>query len=146
MLAWVAWAHFPPWHMVWTSDVSRLAVTIYNMSPLTWYIGPWPCNCEGPWFSSNGHITNMVYWNLHQSYLLEVGLMQNFDMPWKIIYSLPCRNPCKLFIHENFFGPLGLHLLAWSELRWSLPFQPMRDRRMQWSWAFSLACEWRKEL
>ena len=40
------------------------------------------------------------------------------------------------FIHDDFFRPLGLHLLVWSELERSWPFRPMRDLRMQWLWAF----------
>ena len=35
---------------------------------------------------------------------------------WKLIQKLPCRNPCRFSIHDYFFGPLGLHLLVWSEL------------------------------
>ena len=48
---------------------------------------------------------------------------------------------CRLFIHEVFFGPLGVHLRVLSELGRSPPFQPMRALRLQWSWAFSLVCE-----
>jgi hypothetical protein len=48
----------------------------------------------------------------------------------------------RLFIHDTFFGPLGLHLLVWSEHRRSQPFQPiLRYLRMQWSWAFNLMFE-----
>ena len=61
--------------------------------------------------------------------------------PWNIIYSPPCRTPCRLSIHEVFFGPLGLYLRVWSELGRSLPFRPMRALRLQWSWAFSLVWE-----
>ena len=32
------------------------------------------------------------------------------DHIWNLIHSSPCRNPCRLFIHKDFFGPLGLHL------------------------------------
>lgn len=38
--------------------------------------GPRSCNSEGPWISSKGHTPDMVYWNLHQTYLLEVDLTQ----------------------------------------------------------------------
>ena len=54
---------------------------------------------------------------------------------------MSCRTPCRLFIHEIFFGLLGLHLRVWSELGRSPPFQPMRALRMQGSRAFSLVCE-----
>ena len=52
-----------------------------------------------------------------------------------------CRTPCRLFIHEAFFEPLGLHLGVWSELGRSPPFWPMKALRLQWSRAFSLVCE-----
>ena len=66
---------------------------------------------------------------------------ENSGRPWNLIHSPPCRTPCRLFIHEVFFGPLGLRLCVWSQLGWSLPFQPMRALRLQWSWAFNLVCE-----
>ena len=46
-----------------------------------------------------------------------------------------------LFIHDIFFGPLGLHIPVWSDPGGSWPFWPMRDLRMQWSRAFNLVCE-----
>jgi hypothetical protein len=33
----------------------------------------------------------------------------NFQQTWNVLYSLPCRNLCKVFIHDTFFGPLLLH-------------------------------------
>ena len=65
----------------------------------------------------------------------------NSGRPWNLIHSPSCRTPCRLFIHEFFFGPLGLHLRVRSELGRSPPFRPMRALRSQWSWAFSLVCE-----
>ena len=67
---------------------------------------------------------------------------ENSRRPWSLIHSLPCRTPCRLFIHEVFFGPLVLHLRVWSELGQSPPFRPMRTLRLQWSWAFSLVLKW----
>ena len=61
----------------------------------------------------------------------------NSGRPCTLIHSPPCR----LFIHELFFGPLGLHLLVWSELGRSPPFQPMRALTLPWSRAFILVCE-----
>jgi hypothetical protein len=58
-----------------------------------------------------------------------------------LIHIPPCKTPCRLSIHEIFFGPLGLHLRVWSELRRSPPFGSMRALRLQWSQAFSLVCE-----
>ena len=64
-----------------------------------------------------------------------------YGRPWNLIHSPPCRTPCRLYIHEVFFGPLGLHLCVWSELGRSPPFQPLRALTLQWSWALSLVWE-----
>ena len=53
----------------------------------------------------------------------------NPGKPWNAINSLSCRSPCKLFIDDNLFKPLGLHLLEWSELGRLRPCQSMRDLR-----------------
>ena len=37
---------------------------------------PQLCNCEGLKYSSKGRIIDMVCWNLHQAYLLRMGLVQ----------------------------------------------------------------------
>ena len=65
----------------------------------------------------------------------------NSSRPWNVISGLLWRNPCKLFIHDNFFGPVDLHLLVRSELGQSRSFRPMRKLGMQWSQTFSLVCE-----
>ena len=44
-----------------------------------------------------------------------------------IIYKFSCRNPCKLFICDKDFWPLGLHRLVWSGIGWSPPFQSTID-------------------
>ena len=38
------------------------------------------------------------------------GLDANSDKLWNMFYYLSCRNPCRLFIYDNFFGSLGLQL------------------------------------
>ena len=65
----------------------------------------------------------------------------NHGRPCTLIHNQPCRTPCRLFIHKLFFGPLGLHLLVWSELGRSPPFRPMRTLTLPWSRAFNLVCE-----
>ena len=50
------------------------------------------------------------------------GHDEDFGRPWQLIHSPPCRNPCRVFIHEVFFGPIGLHLWVWSELDGLRPF------------------------
>ena len=37
----------------------------------------------------------------------EGGSNEKSGRPWNLIHSLPCRTPCRLFIHEIFFRPLG---------------------------------------
>jgi hypothetical protein len=61
-----------------------------------------------------------------------------FHRPCTLIHNLPCRPPCRFFIHEIFLGPLGLHLLVWNELGWSPPFRPMRALPLPRSGTFSL--------
>ena len=72
--------------------------------------------------TTDNRLTIMVYQNLCKTYLLEMNLDANFGKPWNLIHNSPCRTSCKLFIHEIFFGPLGLHLLKWSIIKQSPPF------------------------
>ena len=44
-----------------------------------------------------------TYWDI---------LDANSYKPCTLIHNLPCRTSCRHFIHELFFGPLGLHLLV----------------------------------
>jgi hypothetical protein len=83
-------------------------------------------------------LTIIVCRNLRQAYFFEVGMTQILANNKKLICNMPCRTPCRLFIHENFFGILSLHLLVWSELGWSPPLRPIKALRLQWSQAFSL--------
>lgn len=84
---------------------------------------------------------DMLCWNL----LPSLGGELDHEFRRTVKYSLPFRNPWRVFIHGTFFGPLGVaHLLVWSEL-WQ-PFYlyiylPIRDFIMQWSQAFNLVCE-----
>ena len=110
--------------------------------------GPWPCNYGGPWFSSKSHTMSChevtvveLTWCVGMSLSLGGRLSANSSKPWNNIHSLPCKSSCRLFVHGDFFGPLGLHLLVWSELERSRPFQPMSDLWMQWLRAFIFVCE-----
>ena len=60
---------------------------------------------------------------------------------WNIIHGLSYRNPFRLYIHDSFYDPLGLHLLMWKWTWTASPFRPMRDHKMQWPRAFNLVCE-----
>ena len=99
----------------------------------------WLYDCGDPWLSSKGRTTNKVYQNLHQAYLLEMGLMQ-LPTYHKNLFIINCVRPCRLFVHDNFFGPLGLYMLV-QKWTWTvLAFWLVRDLRIEWSWAFSLIC------
>ena len=65
------------------------------------------------------------------------------DIPFhiKVIYCMPCRTPCRLYIYSNFVGPLSPQALVKSEVRQSLHFPPMRDFRIQWSRALKFSVE-----
>ena len=54
---------------------------------------------------------------------------------------MPCRNPCKLYIHLAFNYSIGPSSVVWSELGPAPPFPPMRVLEVQWSRALSLVCE-----
>ena len=65
------------------------------------------------------------------------GPYTNSSRLWNIVHSMACKNSCRLFIHDYCFGPLGLHLLVWSELGRSWPFWPMRDLKLHWLHVFN---------
>ena len=54
----------------------------------------------------------MVSWNLHQAHLLEVGLTQIPTDHAPLSMTCHVGLHVRLFTHELFFGPLGLHLLV----------------------------------
>jgi hypothetical protein len=83
----------------------------------------------------------MVCWNLCHAHLKEVGLTQIPTYHGTLLINLSCKNPCRFFIRDSFCRLLDIHLLVWSELGRLWPFWPMKDLRMQWSWAFSLVCQ-----
>ena len=66
---------------------------------------------------------------------------KNSDRLCALILNIACRTPCRLFIHDMFFGHLGHYLLILNKLGQSPPFRPMRALTLQCSWAFTLVCE-----
>ena len=83
--------------------------------------GSCPCICEDPGF--------FIQRRYHRHGLLKFATcVPLLEGPHATSNNLPRRNPRKLFIHDNFFGPSGL--LVWSEHERSPPFQPMRELRM----------------
>ena len=61
--------------------------------------------------------------------------------PCNMIHWMPCRSPCRLYIHLAFTYPVGPSSIVWSELGPSPPFPPMRVLEVQWSRALNLQCE-----
>ena len=102
--------------------VDILRVTVYMSQ------GPWPCNCEGPWFSSK--VVSLTWsawiWDNHVSW---GGPNINPGRLWKIIQIMWSGNPCELFIQDYRFGPLtlGLLLLVQSELGQVSAFQEILE-------------------
>ena len=54
---------------------------------------------------------------------------------------MPCRHPCRLYIHLAFTYSVGPSSVVWSKLGLAPPFPPMRVLEVQWSWALSPVCE-----
>ena len=54
------------------------------------------------------------------------GFWKSSKWPWHMIHSIPCRNPCILYIHRTFTYFVGPSSEVWSELGPVLPFPPMR--------------------
>jgi hypothetical protein len=54
---------------------------------------------------------------------------------------MPCRYPCRLFIHLAFTYSIGPSSVEWSELGLGPPFPPMRSLEVYRSQALSLMCE-----
>jgi hypothetical protein len=46
--------------------------------------------------------------------------------PWNMIELMPCRDPCRLYIHLAFTYSVGPSSIVWSELGPALPCPPMR--------------------
>ena len=44
------------------------------------------------------------------------GFWQESKWPWNMIHLIPCRNPCKLYIHLAFTYSDGPPSVVWSEL------------------------------
>ena len=54
---------------------------------------------------------------------------------------MPCRNPCRFYIHLAFTYYIGPSSVEWSELGPAPSFPPMRVLEVYWSRALSLMCE-----
>jgi hypothetical protein len=69
------------------------------------------------------------------------GFQKWSKWPWDMIHSMPCRNPCRLYIHLAFTYFVGASRVVWSELGPVAPFPPMRVLEVQWSRPLKLVCE-----
>jgi hypothetical protein len=82
------------------------------------------------------------------------GLDTNFGAPWNIIYNLPCGYSCGFRIHDNCFGPLGLHLSVmwtldglrlfnqWEILEWNDRGPSISCVKWPWEWGNVLYSNW----
>jgi hypothetical protein len=59
----------------------------------------------------------------------------------KIIHLMPCKNPCKLYIHLAFTYSIGPSSIVWCKPGPAPPLAAMRVLEVYWSRAFSLVCE-----
>ena len=69
------------------------------------------------------------------------GLWRQSKWPWNMIHSIPCMNPCRLYIHLAFTYSVGPSNVVWSELGPTPPFPTMSMLEVLWSRALSLVCE-----
>ena len=58
--------------------------------------GPWPRNCEGPWFSTDQLLVDMIYQKLHHAYVLEMA-MAHIPIDHEIWYVA-----CHVGVHVDF--------------------------------------------
>ena len=54
---------------------------------------------------------------------------------------MPCRSPCRLYIHLAFTYYVDPSSIVWSKLEPAPPFPPMRVHEVWWSRALNLVCE-----
>jgi hypothetical protein len=69
------------------------------------------------------------------------GFWKYSKWPWNMIHLMPCRNPCRVYIHlafTYFFSPSSI---LWSKIGLGLPSPSMRELEVQWSHVLSLVCE-----
>jgi hypothetical protein len=57
-----------------------------------------------------------------------------------MIHLMPCRNPCRLYIHLAFTFSVGPSSVVRSDLGPAPRFPPMRVLEVYWSRALSLVC------
>ena len=118
------------WKVLW-GNVRLARVSLFMLCPSAYMNqalratshmsqGPWPCNCESHQLSSKGQ-TNYINWHGLSKFALGLplggGPDTNSSKPWNIICNLPCTDPCRILIHDNFFESSSLPLLVRSELK-----------------------------
>ena len=57
-----------------------------------------------------------------------------------MIRLMPCKDPCRLYIHLAFTYSVDLSSVVWRELRLAPPFPPMRVLEVSCSQALGLVC------
>jgi hypothetical protein len=63
---------------------------------------------------------------LCEVYLQKVVFENNPSDHENMIHMMPCKNPCRLYIHLAFTYSVGPLSVVWSELGLAPPFPPMR--------------------
>jgi hypothetical protein len=80
-----------------TPSFWRIRLFIFELSTYEGHVTHeprlWPCICEGPWFSSTCRTIDMVCWNLHWAYFLEMGMIQIPAYHETLFIVCPYRNP-----------------------------------------------------
>ena len=69
------------------------------------------------------------------------GFWKESKWPWNMIHSMPCRTPCRLYIHLAFTYCVGPSSIVWHVLRPAPPFPPMKVLEEYRSRALSLLWE-----
>ena len=107
------------------------------------------------WISIHAGFSHMIKYNKSRSWDFGVkwspgfvlgilprgGFLKQSMWPWNMIYWMPCKNPCRLYIHLAFTYYVGPLSVVWTELGPASPFPPMRVLEVHWSRALSLVWE-----
>ena len=135
-------------HVVW-SRALKCSVKSYLTGPSTKCYIKWIYICAGPHTWQNR--INQRLWAFGTSWSPSVVLglpprggfwkKKKPKRPWNMIHSMPCRNPCRLYIHLAFAYSLGPSSVVWTELGPAPPFPPMKMLEVYWSRALRLVHE-----
>ena len=133
-------------HVVW-SETLKCSVKSYVTGPLNQMLFQWISIHAGShtWWNR----INQWLWAFRVSWspgfmlglLPRRGFCKQSTWPWNMIHLMPCRMPCRLYIHLAFAYSVGPSNIVWGELGPALPFPPI----CSWSVMVtgSQSCVWR---